>query len=210
MNNKIFLSLLLMCYCFAIQAQNHDHTGHDHEKHDHAAHEHEKHDHIAHPDSTYHCGMCDKHLFNVDEATVIDNKELHYHGIATDDSKTPFHCAACKGHLGYYDHEHTTYQVINSHTNKKHNGTFHCLSCQLPIFDQKDLTSSDDRYSYFREPIDKERIALEERNKFYSIKGSNVTCAGCNSRIGEVNKNDSGGFGMRLNLRGVKKKERRQ
>ena len=204
MNNKIFLSLLLMCYGLVIQAQNHDHAGHDHAAHDHA-----KHDHAADQDGSYHCKMCDKQLFNVDEATIIDKKELHYHGIATDDSKTPFHCAACKGHLGYYDHEHTTYQVINSHTDK-HTGNYHCLSCQLPVFDQKDLTSSDDKYSYFREPIDKERIALEERNKFYSIKSGNVTCAACNSKIGEVNKNDSGGFGVRLNLRDVKKKKKRR
>jgi len=203
MSNKIFFSLLLMCYSLAIQAQvptTKDHSGHDHASHDHS------HDHAT-QDSSYHCGMCDKHLFDANEATIINKKELHYHGIATENTKTPFHCAACKGHLGYYDHEHTTFQVINSHTDHK-KGTFHCLSCQLPIFDQKDLTSSDDRYSYFRQPIDEERLALEKRNKFYSIKNSSATCAGCTGRIGEVDKNNSGGFGMRLNLSAVKKKKR--
>ena len=208
MNNKIFLSLFLMCYSLAILAQTptKDHAGHDHAAHDHSQ------DHATPQDSSYHCAFCEKHLFDSKDATVINEKELHFHGIATDDTKTPIHCAACKDHLGYYDHEHTTYQVINSHTEHR-NGTFHCLSCQFPIFDEKDLISSDktnpdNRYSYFRQPIDAERIVLEKRNKFYSIKNSNVTCAGCTGRIGEVDKNDSGGFGMRLNLGAVKKKKR--
>jgi len=164
--------------------------------------------HPSHQDSSYHCKMCDKFLFNDNEATILDKKDLYYHGIATNDTKTPFHCAGCDGHLGYYDHKHETYEVINRNVDEKDSAIFHCLSCQMPIFDQKALANSDESFSYFKEPIDKKRIALEERNKFYNIQNSHATCRACKGRIGEVTKNDTGGFGMRLNLGSVKKKKR--
>ena len=166
------------------------------------------HHHHTHQDSSFSCGACNMHLLDANDATAINKYELHYHGIATDSSKTAFHCAGCKSHLGYYHKEDAEYQVLNNKVKEKGNSGVHCLSCQMPLFNKEDLSNSDDTSSYFSKPIEENRIALAERNKFYKLQGSKATCGKCGARIGEVDKNDSGGFGMRLNLGAVKKKKR--
>ena len=148
------------------------------------------------------------HLLDANNATVINKYELHYHGIATDSSKTAFHCAGCKSHLGYHHQENNEYQVINNKIVEKEITGYHCLSCQMPLFKKEDLSNSDATYSYFSKPTADNRIALAERNKFYKIQDSKATCGKCGSILGEVTKNDTGGFGMRLNLGAVKKKKR--
>ena len=161
-------------------------------------------------DSSYHCNACKSHLFHTDDATILNKKALHYHGVATDSSKTSFHCAGCNGHLGYYQHDEKTYQVLGNKLDEKDTGKFHCLSCQMPLFDKQSLSSSDESYSYFSAPLDEERIALEERNKFYKIQNSAATCGRCDAVIGEANENDSGGFGLRINLGAVGKKKKQK
>ena len=86
----------------------------------------------THQDSSYHCGLCASYLFDADEVTTINNTELHYHGIGTDGTKSPFHCAACKSHLGYFNHKHNNYEVLNKNLDKKDTGIFHCSACEMP------------------------------------------------------------------------------
>jgi|GEM_PF-3189188 len=166
--------------------------------------------HSGQQDSAYHCGMCNKYLFGVHEITNIGGDLLHYHGIGTDGTKSSIHCSGCNNPLGYYNHEHHNYQVLNKNIDKKDSGEFHCSSCQMPLFSQQDIGSTDERYFYFEEPIKKDRIEFKERNKFYKVTGSHITCKACNARIGSVSPNDDGaGFGIRLNIGSVKKRGRR-
>jgi len=162
-----------------------------------------------HQDSAYHCTMCEEHLFDTEEGTII-GEEIHYHGVATDETITAFHCVGCSSHLGYHNHETVTYQLVNTNVAQDDTNAFLCLSCQMPIFDQQALTDSDDSFYYFDEPIDKERIVLEERNKFYTAEAQtpNLKCSACKGIIGEVSPNNTGGFGLRVNLNAVKKKKR--
>ena len=164
--------------------------------------------HHTHQDSSISCGACGVHLLDANNATAINKYELHYHGVATDSSKTAFHCAGCKSHLGYHHHENNEYQVINNKIVEKENTGFHCLSCQMSLFKKEDLSNSDETYSNFSKPTEKNRIALAEQNKFYKLQGSKATCGRCGAVIGEVDRNGSGGFGMRLNLEAVKKRKR--
>ena len=154
--------------------------------------------------------MCEKYLFASHEATNVDNTHIHYRGIGTDETKSTFHCSACSTHLGYYNHEQDSYQVLNGNVDKKDNGKFHCSFCQMPLFDQQELDNADDLYTYFNSPIAENRIALEERNKFYKVTTeSHLKCKSCNSLLGSAIQNDSGGFGIRLNLDKVKKRKRK-
>ena len=164
--------------------------------------------HHTHQDSSFSCGACSAHLLDANNATLINKYELHYHGVATDSSKTAFHCAGCKSHLGYYQQEGATYQVLNDKVIEKDTSGFHCLSCQMLLFDKEDLSKSEETSSYFSKPTEENRIALDERNKFYKLQGSEATCGRCDSVIGEVDENDSGGFGLRLNVGAIKKEKR--
>ncbi len=164
----------------------------------------------AHQDSSYHCGMCNANLFGSHEATIIDNNQLHIHGIGTDENRSPFHCSGCSSHLGYYNHEHDHYEVDLKSLDQKSTGKFHCAACQLPIFDEQELTSSDEFSSHFKQPIDQDRIVVKGIEKFYKVAGSHISCKACNGRLGEVSLNDSRGFGLRINLGAVKKKKGRR
>ena len=163
--------------------------------------------HHTHQDSSYHCGICDSYLFDSHEVSNINNNELHYHGIGTSESQTPFHCAGCSTHLGYYNDKHDHYQVLNQNVDKKESGKFHCLACQMPLFDQQ--VKADDSSTYFKQPIAEGRIVLDDRMKFYKVTDSHLTCKSCKGHIGSINRNNTGGFGMRLNLSKVKKKRRK-
>ncbi len=202
-------------------------------------HHHEEDHHHAHQDSSYHCGMCNGHLFDEHEATKINNEELHYHGIGTEDHKTAFHCAGCKGHLGNFNHKHNNYEVLNDKVDQKENGTFYCSVCQMPLFEgqavdknaanahgpsvpnipapnvkkgdkQQATKNYNDLYTYFKAPINENRIALEKRNKFYkaSKATSTIHCRVCDGQLGGLNNNDSGGFGLRVGINKVKKQKK--
>ena len=47
-----------------------------------------------------------------------------------------------------------------------------------------------------------------ERNQFYKRQIDDVKCRRCDSPIGEVHHNDSGGFGMRLNMDAMKRRKK--
>jgi len=177
-------------------------------------------DHHIQQDSAYHCGLCEKYLFDVYESTEVDEDHLHYHGVGTDDSKKAIHCSGCESHLGYYDHEHNHFLVSGDNVDKADTGIFHCAACRLPVFDEQERfsqeiidqeeASTDNNYFYFKKPIKEDRINIDDRKKFYKVAlGSpQVTCRGCNGRIGEVDLNHTNGFGVRINLGSVKKRKR--
>ena len=156
-------------------------------------------------DSTYHCGMCDRYLFDDDEAIDLGNGDLHVHGIGTDSLHSLFQCAACNGHLGSYDHQHHKYDLANDQLTKDDSGVFYCASCNLPLFAKQSLLSADDSNSSFKEPIKYDRINLSDSDAFYKVSGSNLTCKACKGKIGSIAPNQKGGFGMRVNLSKVKK-----
>lgn len=159
-------------------------------------------------DSSYHCKACSGHLFDADDATILNKEALHYHGVATDSTKISFHCAGCNSHIGYYHDHHNTYQVLGDKVEEKDNDRIYCLSCQMPLFNKQSLSNTNESDSYFSAPIDKQRVKLEKRNKFYKIQNSVTTCGRCDAVIGEANENDSGGFGLRINLGAIGKKKR--
>lgn len=166
-------------------------------------------EHSSHQDSSYHCAQCNHHLFDADEATAINPHTLHYHGVGTDSTETAIHCSACRSHLGYYNHQHNLFKVIGNKIGKEEETPFQCLSCLLPLFEEESLFTSNDSFHYFSTPIDKERIDLAERNQFYKRQIDDVKCRRCGAGLGDVHNNDSGGFGMRLNLGAVKKRKKK-
>ena len=78
----------------------------------------------------------------------------------------------------------------------------------MPLFEKQSLFTSNESFHYFSAPIDKKRVALAERNQFYKRQIDDVKCGRCDATIGEVRNNDSGGFGIRLNLGAVKKRKK--
>ncbi len=165
-------------------------------------------EHFSHQDSSYHCGQCNHHLFDAEEATAISPHTLHYHGVGTDSTETAIHCSACRSHLGYYNHQHNLFKVIGDKLGEEEETVYHCLSCLMPLFDKQSLFTSNASFYYFSTPIDKERVALAERNQFYKRQIDDVKCRRCDSPIGEVHHNDSGGFGMRLNMDAMKRRKK--
>ena len=187
--------------------EDHHHDGHHDEDH-----------HHAHQDSSYHCGMCSSYLFDTDEVTNINNTDLHYHGIGSEEHKSTFQCAACNSHLGFYNHKHNNYEVLNKSVVKKDGGIFHCAACQMPLFEanavdkqpvkKQTADNYNDLYTFFKAPINEDRIALEKRNKFYKTTDSDIHCRVCDGQLGGLNNNDSGGFGLRVNINKVKKQKK--
>jgi len=168
-------------------------------------------DHSHEPsDSIYSCGICDHHLFDSDEVTDLGNGELHYHGIGTANAHSLFQCAACNGHLGVYDHQHEQYQLIKENVTLNDSGVYVCTSCHLPLFDQGSLLNSNDSFLSFKEPVNSDRIILNKSDKFYKVSesGSTLSCKACNGSIGGKIPSIKGGFGLRINLSKVKKKQR--
>jgi len=194
-----FLLIAFFCYSSSINAQvvlkQHSTHNHDSKQKHGSKHQHDSHD----QHDSYHCGACNTHLFDADEATIVGENVLHYHGIATEESQSSFHCAACQSHLGYFNHEDSTYQVINNKIGEG-DSQFYCAACQFPLFNSETLASKGESSSFFSEPIHSDRIKLDDRKKFYKIDGPNAVCGRCNSRFGDYNKNGSGGFGLRINL----------
>lgn len=191
--------LILFCYSISIDAQvilkQHDAHQHD-SKHQHGS----KRNHDSHDKhDSYHCGACNTHLFDANEATLVSDNVLHYHGIATNDSQKSFQCAACQSHLGYFNQADSTYQVI-SNTIGENDTHFYCAACRFPIFNSEAFISSKGSSSLFSDPIKEERIKIDNKKKFYKIDGPNAVCGRCQSRLGDYNKNGSGGFGLRINL----------
>ena len=170
--------------------------------------EHASEDHHAEQDSAYHCGLCSKYLFDSHEGTSINDTTLHYHGIGTDESTSPFKCAGCDSHLGFHNHEEGHYEVLNDNVSKKEDGKYYCKACQLPLFEEESVEKSDESSTYFHEPIGADRIEIEDHEDFYKVRGSHLTCKNCNGRIGAATGNDSRGFGLRLQLGNVNKKKR--
>ena len=186
-----------MCCSSLVYSQNHTHDSSGH-----------NHDHATHQDSSYHCASCNHHLFDAEKATPISSHVLHYHGVATDNTQTAIHCKGCSSHLGYYNHQHSLFQVIGDKVGQEEETTFHCLACLLPLFEEQSLFTSNKSFHYFSTPIDKKRIALAERNQFYKKQADSVKCRNCDAAIGKAHSNHSGGFGLRLNLKSVKRQKK--
>ena len=163
----------------------------------------------SHENSAYHCAQCSHHLFDAEEATAISPHVLQYHGVGTDSTRTAIHCRACSSHLGYYNQQHNLFQVIGDKLWKEEETPFRRLSCLLPLFEEQSLFTSNDSFYYFSTPIDQERIALAERNQFYKRQIDDVKCGRCDATIGEVRENNSGGFGVRLNLSAINKQRKK-
>ena len=199
---KIFPALFLSLFCVSLAQGQISINKVDMPEHHHEA---------TTQDSSYHCGLCDSYLFGVHEATILNNEELHYHGIASAEGESSFHCAGCNGHLGYYQHDDDTYKVSNDYVNKKEDHAVVCLHCQLPIFDATSLTASNDTHSYFKKPIAEERVKVDDRYRFFNFRNpenTDIGCGNCGAHIGQALGNDNSGFGLRLNIASTKKKKR--
>lgn len=168
--------------------------------------------HHVHHEGANHCGICSNYLFDPHEIANINNTEQHYHGIGTEDHKSVFHCAVCNSHLGYYNHKHNIYEVLNKYVDKKEGGVFYCAACQIPLFEEhtvgKHVTNKqpvntytyNELYTFFKVPINEDRIALEKRNNFFKARESTIHCSVCDGQLGGLNKSDSGGFGFRISF----------
>ncbi len=163
--------------------------------------------HVDH-DHAYHCNACHTHLFDAAESTIIKN-EIHYHEPATDNNSVAFTCAGCSSPLGYLTDN--LYQLSNDKVNQK-NSVYHCAACQAAVFDAQNLNRSDNSFSYFSTPIEQAIITTNtERRKFYKMEADKeaIQCAVCEINFGKVvQDNDTGGFGVRVNINSVNKKRK--
>ena len=155
----------------------------------------------------YHCAMCAKYLFDSDDAVLLSDNELHYHGIATDHEQSAFHCSGCKNHLGYFSLKDSTYQASIENVGGSSSLGYTCTACQWPLFDSTSLEKKTDEVLIFSRALDANRVKIDTRPKFFKVELPNneLKCRWCDARIGSVQENESGGFGLRIHLGAVKK-----
>ncbi len=208
-----YLFVIVIIGCFTsihaqVDSKKHtEHTsGHQHQ-HD-ANHKHDTHAH-EHQHDSQQCGLCHGSLLeqesgsalllNEEEASFLEKYNLHYHGLTESETHSAFQCAGCQKHIGFFDHEASTYQVFNSNISEE-DAQFYCAACQSPIFKTEELSLKGDSTTSFTKSVNNNSVLLDNKGKYYVVPGVKDVCGRCQSRLGEYNKNGSGGFGVRVNL----------
>ena len=68
--------------------------------------------------------------------------------------------------------------------NKK-DGTYHCVCCDLPLFDSKTKYASGTGWPSFWDPFKKNYISKHEDRSFFSVR-TEVRCKRCDAHLGHV------------------------
>ncbi len=73
----------------------------------------------------------------------------------------------------------------NEYWDNKKEGDYHCICCDLPLFDSNDKYPSGTGWPSFDRPIEKKYVGVQEDNSFF-MKRTEVHCVRCQAHLGHV------------------------
>lgn len=84
----------------------------------------------------------------------------------------------------------------------KSDGTFHCICCDTPLFDQGAKFESGTGWPSFFQPLSPEAVGETEDRKFF-MRRTEVHCAACEAHLGHVFPDGPAPTGLRYCLNGI-------
>lgn len=81
-------------------------------------------------------------------------------------------------------------------------GTFRCVCCGAPVFDQAQKFESGTGWPSFWAPVDEERVETTEDRSFF-MRRTEVHCAACEAHLGHVFPDGPAPTGLRYCINGV-------
>ncbi|MFC7704112.1 peptide-methionine (R)-S-oxide reductase MsrB [Plastorhodobacter daqingensis] len=97
---------------------------------------------------------------------------------------------------------HGTERAFTHDNFPKEPGTFLCICCGAPLFDQATKFDSGTGWPSFYAPLDESVIGLSEDRKFF-MRRTEVHCARCEAHLGHVFPDGPAPTGLRYCLNGV-------
>ena len=67
----------------------------------------------------------------------------------------------------------------------KDDGVYHCICCDLPVFDSQAKFDSGTGWPSFFQPLDESHLTLHKDRKFFMVR-TEVLCARCDAHFGHV------------------------
>ena len=84
----------------------------------------------------------------------------------------------------------------------KEPGTYNCVCCGLPVFDQAHKFESGTGWPSFYKPADDGNVETTEDRKFFMVR-TEVHCARCEAHLGHVFEDGPNPTGLRYCINGV-------
>ena len=84
----------------------------------------------------------------------------------------------------------------------KHPGVFHCICCDLPLFEQSAKFESGTGWPSFFRPLDPEAVEEHDDRSFF-MRRTEITCARCDAHLGHVFPDGPAPTGLRYCMNGV-------
>lgn len=98
--------------------------------------------------------------------------------------------------------KHGTERAFTHDNFPKDPGTFHCLCCGAPLFEQATKFESGTGWPSFYKPIDSEQVGEKEDRSFF-MRRTEVHCARCQAHLGHVFPDGPAPTGLRYCINGV-------
>ncbi|MEC8631248.1 MAG: peptide-methionine (R)-S-oxide reductase MsrB [Pseudomonadota bacterium] len=98
--------------------------------------------------------------------------------------------------------KHGTERAFTHDNFPKDPGTFHCLCCDAPLFEQATKFDSGTGWPSFYKPIDPDMVGEKEDRSFF-MRRTEVHCARCQAHLGHVFPDGPAPTGLRYCINGV-------
>lgn len=98
--------------------------------------------------------------------------------------------------------KHGTERAFTHDNFPKQPGTFRCLCCDAPLFDQKHKFESGTGWPSFWAPMDETAVETQEDRSFF-MRRTEVHCARCEAHLGHVFPDGPRPTGLRYCINGV-------
>jgi peptide-methionine (R)-S-oxide reductase len=98
--------------------------------------------------------------------------------------------------------KHATERAFTHDDFPKTDGTFRCICCDAPLFDQKKKFDSGTGWPSFFAPLDPEMVAEKSDNSWF-MRRTEVHCNRCEAHLGHVFPDGPAPTGLRYCINGV-------
>jgi peptide-methionine (R)-S-oxide reductase len=98
--------------------------------------------------------------------------------------------------------KHATERAFTHDDFPKTDGTFRCICCDAPLFDQKKKFDSGTGWPSFFAPLDPEMVAEKSDNSWF-MRRTEVHCSRCEAHLGHVFPDGPAPTGLRYCINGV-------